>query len=208
MFDKNNDGLISSTELRHVMTNLGERLSDAEVDDMIKEADMDGDGMVNYNGRFLTKKKITSFAQFSGAITVMEHKTCGNELMNALETDENECGGNKFEATKNVSLKPVWLFSRGKRRNGFVGHKWNLNSLGVSVDKRDSIGNIHFHFFPILSRFNSFQTISIHFNSFVVISQNLTLQRSIAMVSGGISFDSSNDKLSYGTSLEMSAEYI
>lgn len=52
VFDKNNDGLISSTELRHVMTNLGERLSDEEVDDMIKEADSDGDGMVNYNGKF------------------------------------------------------------------------------------------------------------------------------------------------------------
>lgn len=51
VFDKNNDGLISSTELRHVMTNLGERLSEEEVDDMIKEADMDGDGMVNYDGK-------------------------------------------------------------------------------------------------------------------------------------------------------------
>lgn len=51
VFDKNNDGLISSTELRHVMTNLGERLSDEEVDDMIKEADSDGDGMVNYEGK-------------------------------------------------------------------------------------------------------------------------------------------------------------
>lgn len=50
VFDKNNDGLISSSELRHVMTNLGEKLSEAEVDDMIKEADMDGDGLVNYSG--------------------------------------------------------------------------------------------------------------------------------------------------------------
>lgn len=50
VFDKNNDGLISSTELRHVMTNLGEKLSEEEVDDMIKEADLDGDGMVNYEG--------------------------------------------------------------------------------------------------------------------------------------------------------------
>lgn len=50
VFDKNNDGLISSSELRHVMTNLGEKLSEEEVDDMIKEADMDGDGMVNYDG--------------------------------------------------------------------------------------------------------------------------------------------------------------
>ncbi|KAG5683701.1 hypothetical protein PVAND_012967 [Polypedilum vanderplanki] len=48
-FDKNNDGLISSSELRRVMTNLGEKLSEEEVDDMIKEADMDGDGQVNYN---------------------------------------------------------------------------------------------------------------------------------------------------------------
>lgn len=52
VFDKNNDGLISSTELRHVMTNLGERLSEEEVDDMIKEADSDGDGMVNYDGKY------------------------------------------------------------------------------------------------------------------------------------------------------------
>lgn len=50
VFDKNNDGLISSNELRHVMTSLGERLSEEEVDDMIKEADLDGDGMVNYEG--------------------------------------------------------------------------------------------------------------------------------------------------------------
>ena len=52
VFDKNNDGLISSMELRHVMTNLGEKLSEEEVDDMIKEADLDGDGMVNYEGKY------------------------------------------------------------------------------------------------------------------------------------------------------------
>jgi calmodulin len=35
-------------QLRHVMTNLGEKLSDEEVDEMIREADVDGDGQVNY----------------------------------------------------------------------------------------------------------------------------------------------------------------
>ena len=44
------DLLIPILELRHVMTNLGEKLTDDEVDEMIKEADLDGDGMVNYEG--------------------------------------------------------------------------------------------------------------------------------------------------------------
>ena len=50
VFDKDGNGYISSAELRHVMTSLGERLTDEEVDDMIKEADIDGDGQVNYEG--------------------------------------------------------------------------------------------------------------------------------------------------------------
>ncbi|KAI2797064.1 hypothetical protein BLOT_015116 [Blomia tropicalis] len=50
VFDRNGDGFISAPELRLVMTNLGEKLTDEEVEDMIKEADLDGDGLVNYDG--------------------------------------------------------------------------------------------------------------------------------------------------------------
>ncbi|KAK6171162.1 hypothetical protein SNE40_019410 [Patella caerulea] len=48
VFDKDGNGYISAHELRHVMTNLGEILTDHEVNEMIKEADLDGDGLVNY----------------------------------------------------------------------------------------------------------------------------------------------------------------
>ena len=72
VFDKDGNGYISAAELRHVMTNLGmssrcasvgtgqllmgerhdvgEKLSDSEVDEMIREADVDGDGQINYEG--------------------------------------------------------------------------------------------------------------------------------------------------------------
>ncbi|RXM94687.1 Calmodulin [Acipenser ruthenus] len=52
VFDKDGNGYISAAELRHVMTNLGEKLTDEEVDEMIREADIDGDGQVNYEGTF------------------------------------------------------------------------------------------------------------------------------------------------------------
>merc|ERR1712146_257861 len=48
VFDKDGNGFISVAELRHVMTNLGEKLTDEEVDEMIREADVDGDGQINY----------------------------------------------------------------------------------------------------------------------------------------------------------------
>ncbi|KAM0786841.1 hypothetical protein ACM66B_002268 [Microbotryomycetes sp. NB124-2] len=49
VFDKDGNGFISSAELRHVMTNLGEKLSENEVAEMIREADVDGDGQIDYN---------------------------------------------------------------------------------------------------------------------------------------------------------------
>lgn len=55
VFDKDGNGLISAAELKFVMANLGEKLTDDEVDEMIREADLDGDGQVNYEGMYLFK---------------------------------------------------------------------------------------------------------------------------------------------------------
>ncbi|KAH7306764.1 hypothetical protein KP509_22G028800 [Ceratopteris richardii] len=56
VFDKDKNGFISAAELRHVMTNLGEKLRDDEVDEMIREADVDGVGL------FYSKNGATTLA--------------------------------------------------------------------------------------------------------------------------------------------------
>ena len=48
IFDADGNGNISADELRQIMENLGERLTQEEVEDMVKEADIDGDGQINY----------------------------------------------------------------------------------------------------------------------------------------------------------------
>ncbi|XP_052764532.1 neo-calmodulin-like [Mya arenaria] len=47
-FDKDGNGYIDEKELRIAMKKLGEALTDKELDDMMKQADIDGDGKINY----------------------------------------------------------------------------------------------------------------------------------------------------------------
>lgn len=57
VFDRDGNGFISAAELRHVMMNLGEKLSEDDVDEMIREADVASTGQVDYTGQIFLKIK-------------------------------------------------------------------------------------------------------------------------------------------------------
>ncbi|CAC5372060.1 CALM [Mytilus coruscus] len=48
LFDNNGDGYITAPELKTILSNNGEKISDEELDAMVKDADVDGDGKINY----------------------------------------------------------------------------------------------------------------------------------------------------------------
>ncbi len=58
IFDKDDDGLISVEELRSIMKNLGEKMADSELEEMITAADMNHDGLVNYEGNLIWQKSL------------------------------------------------------------------------------------------------------------------------------------------------------
>merc|ERR1711988_1807694 len=47
-FDKDESGFIDAKELGSVMASLGEKMTDEEVAEMIKEADLDADGVISF----------------------------------------------------------------------------------------------------------------------------------------------------------------
>ena len=50
VFDLSGKGLISHDDLKKVLTNLGEKFNDEDITEMLKEADLNGDGMIDYEG--------------------------------------------------------------------------------------------------------------------------------------------------------------
>ena len=53
IFDRNNDGQITQDELKLLLNNIGQKPSDSEIQDMINEIDIDGDGKINFDN-FIT----------------------------------------------------------------------------------------------------------------------------------------------------------
>ena len=51
MFDKDNDGYLGVSDLRKIMTTMGQRLKKSEVEEMVTEADIAiSDGLINIRG--------------------------------------------------------------------------------------------------------------------------------------------------------------
>jgi len=49
IFDRDRDGFIDMKELKKVTTMLGQQLTKEEVEDFMKEADVDGNGKLDYD---------------------------------------------------------------------------------------------------------------------------------------------------------------
>ena len=67
VFDKDGNGFISAAELRHVMTNLGEKLTDEECDEMIRD-------FINYSpfiiiySNLITRPFVSIFEKYSSIV--------------------------------------------------------------------------------------------------------------------------------------------
>lgn len=51
VFDKDNNGYITKDELKKAMEKMNQDVTDEDIEEMMKEADVNNDGQVNYDGK-------------------------------------------------------------------------------------------------------------------------------------------------------------
>ncbi|KAI8389256.1 hypothetical protein BD560DRAFT_381041 [Blakeslea trispora] len=66
MIDTDKDGQISSADLKRGISLFGKSVSDADVEDMMSSADVDGDGLINYEEflKIMTPSKVNGQSLF------------------------------------------------------------------------------------------------------------------------------------------------
>lgn len=115
ILDADCNGYISPTELHRVMRNLGENLTEDEISEMVKQADMDGDGKINY-------EDFCSFARpiFLGTPPAKNgnhgNASNGNHSSNSLSVAATN--GNGLKSSRSKSKSPSKGSSPKVKANG------------------------------------------------------------------------------------------
>lgn len=74
-FDLDKNNYVGAAEIRHVLTNIGEQVTDEEVDEMIRMVDLDGDGQVSFEEFYSMvtagKKPPANLLEAKGKISIL-----------------------------------------------------------------------------------------------------------------------------------------
>jgi len=76
VFDVNGDGFINASELRQAMTTIGEKMTEKDVSDIMKQWDSDSDGKIDYKGRLVIKLQITQRSLQNKVVVNIFQKYC------------------------------------------------------------------------------------------------------------------------------------
>lgn len=109
IFDKDEDGFITVDELTRIMTSLGERMTSKELNEMIKEADSDGDGLINYQEfcGVLCKPNVENSSKSNGnKMTEKQKRKSRHDIINEdNKENDNSISENNINNNNNETLK-------------------------------------------------------------------------------------------------------
>ena len=138
IFDKDDDGLISVEELRHIMLSFGEKMSEKELDEMISEANCDKDGHIDYEDFVLVlcndgKKAGTSHSTASAARTKKNRKNKSKSKTATLMSTSLTVQSSKAAPAASSSAMTSSTSSSALRTNVIIPISFPLSIKSISV---------------------------------------------------------------------------
>ncbi|KAK7330682.1 hypothetical protein VNO77_24880 [Canavalia gladiata] len=126
VLDKESTGFVSVSELRHILTNIGEKLETSEFDEWIKEADVVSDGKIRYEdfiarmtGEMMSvwlaqSEKLFQFYYYcNGTNTYQEAYICNANDCKENEKEDMDAFGNGMAGdVENPLKKQSFCYSR------------------------------------------------------------------------------------------------
>ena len=113
IFDKDDDGLISVEELRHIMLSFGEKMTEKELDEMIAEANCDKDGHIDYDGMYFLPG--WAEANFLWGATVNSENDFSKNSQNLLYKSPKDGGAIALPAPPPSQLRPLYCIGSFRR---------------------------------------------------------------------------------------------
>ncbi|KAL8624962.1 hypothetical protein ACOMHN_039849 [Nucella lapillus] len=138
VFDRDGRGYISSSELRHVMSNLGERLTDEEMDEMLCEADVDADGLVNVKDfvKMMTAESTGTTTENQQQATAVEPQTVLQEQPSSVE--EIKACGMKFAPDVKQDHSGEDVVGATARRGARTSQTARMSTCTTALENQDS----------------------------------------------------------------------
>ena len=122
------NGFITAGELRRVMTGIGEALTDAEVNEMLRAADTNNDGKINYEGKGVLDKagcvKMRLFKELEANRVNLGHTS----FLGVLRGTEPKSSVYPAQKWPEMSQNPIWppppdcWTEQGRNSNGMLSY--------------------------------------------------------------------------------------
>lgn len=126
-YDLDKNKFVGASEIRHVVSLIGEKATDEEIDEMVRMCDTDGDGQVTFDEfrkmiitpQMTIEAKPTQPLQYTRGIVRSDEEKYGDDIenMDLHQLMEKYTGGKKLKAS---FIKSVYKFIKGIRKDGVV----------------------------------------------------------------------------------------
>ena len=104
VLDQDGDGYITKSDLRDIISRMGQKLTEPDMEEMITEADMDGDNQINFEGQIFINSEVDKLKVIKLVIKILDSFKQKQKQFNFLSINKNSSEFNLTPSFKHLFI--------------------------------------------------------------------------------------------------------